>query len=140
MEKNDQTCCEVLFPGERQQSHYTLDRDFSFSVQSVSSVRVKKAKSSGAAYTPKNKNDKDDNALSFGFSIIKEVFPHYSLISPSSLINISEMAIGAIYFNIKMISLYTGIFNEPSLVISDHTIFFIQIPSGKEGDTQSAKW
>ncbi len=33
------------------------------------------------------------------------------------------MAIGAIYFNIKIMSLYTGTFNEPSLVISDHTIF-----------------
>ena len=33
------------------------------------------------------------------------------------------MAIGAIYLNIKMISLYTGTFSEPSLVISDQTIF-----------------
>ena len=61
--------------------------------------------------------------MSFGFSEIKKVFPHYSLISPSSLINISEIAIGAIYFNIKMISLYTGIFIEPLFVISDQTIF-----------------
>ena len=57
------------------------------------------------------------------FSEIKKVFPHYSLISPNSLIKIREMAIGAIYLNIKMISLYTGTFSEPSLVISDQTIF-----------------
>ncbi len=43
--------------------------------------------------------------------------------NPSSLMNINVIAIGAIYFNIKIMSLYTGIFNEPSLVISDHTIF-----------------
>ena len=48
------------------------------------------------------------------------------------------MAIGAIYFNIKIMSLYTGTFNEPSLVISYNLL--VQIPSGKEGDAQSAQW
>ena len=43
--------------------------------------------------------------------------------NPNSLVNISVMATGAIYFKMKMISLYTGTFNEPSFVISDHTTF-----------------
>ena len=66
---------------------------------------------------------RSDNALSFGFSEIKKVFPHYSLMNPSSLMNINVIAIGAIYFNIKTISRYTGILSVPLLVISDHTTF-----------------
>lgn len=57
---------------------------------------------------------------------------------PNSLMKISPIPIGAIYFRMKISNLYICIFKVPLLLTSSHTIFFIQVPSGEDRDKEPA--